>query len=88
MQATESTLTLKHRTNVTKRSAGVEPEVNLKEHVTCTPPPSANKAAHSGFDTQTRHHQKSETGLSVVPQKGLISLKKNFLHFFKNSFEF
>ena len=29
----------------TKRSAGVAPEVNLRECITCTPPPSANKAA-------------------------------------------
>ena len=27
-----------------KRSAGVAPEVNLREHVTHMPPPSANKA--------------------------------------------
>ena len=36
---------------VSKRSAGVAPEVNLKESVTCTPLPSGNKAAHSGFET-------------------------------------
>ena len=36
---------------------GVAPEVNLREHISCTPPPSANKAAHSGFETQRRHHQ-------------------------------
>ena len=35
----------------TERSAGVTPEVNLREHVTHTPPPSANKAAYSGFET-------------------------------------
>ena len=32
-----------------KRSAGVAPGVNLRECVTCTPLPSMNKAAHSGF---------------------------------------
>ena len=42
-----------------KRSAGVTAEVNLSEHVTHMPLPSANKAAHSGFETQRRHHQKS-----------------------------
>ena len=41
---------------------GVAPEVNLREHVTCTPLPSANKAAYSGFETQRRRHQKSKTG--------------------------
>ena len=35
-------------------------------------PPSANKAAHSGFETQRRHHQKSKTEASVAPQKGLV----------------
>ena len=60
-----------------KMSAGVAPEMNLKEHVTCMPMPSANKAAHSGFETQRRHHQKSKTGVSVVPQKELMS-SKNF----------
>ena len=50
-----------------KRSAGVAPEVNLREHVTHTPPPSANKVAHSGFETQRRRHQKSKTGVLVSP---------------------
>ena len=30
-----------------------------------------------GFETQGRRHQKSKTGVSVAPQKGLIS-SKNF----------
>ena len=50
-----------------KRSAGVTPEVNLRQCVTHRPPPSVNKAAHSGFETQRRHYQKSKTGVSVVP---------------------
>ena len=37
----------------------------IRVHVSCTPPPSANKAAHSGFQTQRRCHQKSKTGVSV-----------------------
>ena len=45
-----------------KRSAGVAPEVNLIEHVAHMPVPSANKAAHSGFETQRRHYQKSKRG--------------------------
>ena len=36
---------------------------------------SANKAANSGFEIQRRHHQKSETGVSAVPQKGHVSTK-------------
>ena len=54
------------------RSAGVTPEVNLREHVPHTPLPSVNKAAHSGFESQRRCHQKSKTGVSVAPQKGRI----------------
>ena len=37
-----------------KRSAGVAPEVNLRECLTHTPPPSMNNAAHSGLETQMR----------------------------------
>ena len=44
---------------------GVTPEVNLRVHISCMPPQSSNKAAHSGFETQRRCHQKSETGISV-----------------------
>ena len=65
-----------------KRSAGVAPEVNVREHVTHTPLPSANKAAHSGFETQRRHHQKSKIGVSVAPQK-MTHVLQNFL---KNKF--
>ena len=52
-----------------KSSAGVALEVNLKEHVTHMPLPSANKA---GFETQRRRHQKSKT---VAPHKELMSSK-------------
>ena len=37
----------------TKWLVDVSPEVNLMERVTHTPPPSTNKAAHSGFETQS-----------------------------------
>ena len=50
-----------------KRSAGVTLEVNLREQVTLMPPPSTNKAAHSGFEIQRRCHQKSRTGVSLAP---------------------
>ena len=52
-----------------KRSAGVAPQVNLRECVTCMSLPSVNKAAHSDFGTQKRCNQKSKTGVSVVSQK-------------------
>ena len=50
-----------------KRSVGVTPEVNLREHTSCRPLPIVNKADHSGFETQRRRHQKSKTGVSVAP---------------------
>ena len=53
-----------------KRPAGVSPEVNLSERM---PLLSANKAAQSGFETQRRRHQKSKTGVSGAPQKGLYA---------------
>ena len=40
--------------------------------------PSAKTAAHFGFETQRRHHQKSKTGALVSPQKGLMSSKMFF----------
>ena len=60
----------------TKKSAGVASEVSLREHVTYTPPPNVNKAAHSDFETQWRCHQKSKKGVSVASQKRLMSPKK------------
>ena len=56
-----------------RRLAGVTPDVSIRENVICMPPPSANKVAHSGFETQKRLHKKSKTGVSVAPQKGLMS---------------
>ena len=35
-----------------KRSAGVTPDMDLRERVTHTIPPSANKAADSGFNAE------------------------------------
>ena len=58
-----------------KRLAGVTPEVNFNEHVKHTPLPRVHKAAHSSFETQRRCHQKSKTGISMAPQKGLMSSK-------------
>ena len=56
----------------------VTPEVNLRECITHMPLSSTNNAAHSGFETQRRHHQKSKTGVSVAPQKGLQFFFKKF----------
>ena len=39
---------------------GVAPEVNLREHISYMPLQSSNKAAHYGFETQRKRHQKSE----------------------------
>ena len=65
-----------------KRSAGVTPEVNFREHVTCIPPPSTNKVAHSGFETQRRRHQKYETGASVALKTDMCPTK-NIKRYFK-----
>ena len=48
-------------------AAPATPEVNLREHVTYKPPSGMNKAPHSGFETQRKHHQKSKIGVSVAP---------------------
>ena len=59
----------------TKRSAGVTPEVNLRKHVAYKPPPSANKAAHSGFEPQRRCHQKSQMGYQCPHERDSCSPK-------------
>ena len=48
----------------TKRSTGVSPEVNVKECTSCMLLPSANKAAHSGFETQRRPPEVQNRGIS------------------------
>ena len=53
----------------TKRLAGVALEVNLKECISRTPPSSANKASHSGFENHGKPHQKFKTGVSLAPQE-------------------
>ena len=69
----------------TKMSAGVAPEVNLRERVYMLLP-SVNKAAHSGCDTHRRCHQKSRTGASVAPQKDLCIPKKSYKKLKKKQF--
>ena len=58
------------------RSAGITPEMNLREHVTCMPLSSRNKAGHSAFETQIRCHHKFKTEVPVAPQKGFLYLPK------------
>ena len=59
----------------TKRLAGDAPEVNLKNALH-TGDKSAREGIHSGFETHGRHRQKSKIGVSVAPEKSLMSLKK------------
>ena len=66
---------------------GVTPEMNLRECVSHMPLSSVNKAAHSGFETQRRCHQKSETGVSVTPKMDVCP-KKNFLKKLSKFIEF
>ena len=59
-----------------KRLAGVGPKVNLRECVaTSTPLLGVNKATFCGFETMTRHHKKSKTGVSVANKKDLYPTK-------------
>ena len=46
-----------------------------RECISHTPPPSANEAAHSGFETQRRCHQNSKTGVLVAPQMYMCPTK-------------
>ena len=52
------------------QSAGVAPEVNLRI-TTGKKLCKSKKGMNPGFETQGRHHQKSKTGVSVAPRKGL-----------------
>ena len=52
-----------------KRSLGVTPEVNLRECIPPMPLPSANKAAHSGFENRGNITKSPKTGVSG-PTKG------------------
>ena len=52
-------------------------EVNFREYISHTPLPSVSKVAHSGFEIQRRHHQKSRTGVSVAPKMD-ITYKKSY----------
>ena len=55
---------------------GVTSEVNLRKCISHMPPPSVTKAAHSGFDNQRRHHQKSETEVSVASKMDMCPSRK------------
>ena len=56
------------------QSAGVTSEVNLRNSLHTGD--KARKRGIPGFGIQERHYQKSKTGVSVAPKKGLISSKK------------
>ena len=58
---------------LTTQSAGVAPKMNLR---ITTGEKACKQGIHPGFETQSRHHQKSKTGVSLAPQKGLVSSKK------------
>ena len=56
----------------TIQSVGVTPKVNHRNSLY-----AGNRASkrgiHPDFETQERYHQKSKTGVSVAPRKGLVS---------------
>ena len=59
--------------------AVMPPEVDLGECKLHLPLQKANKAAHSGFKTQRRCHQKSKTGCTSGPEKDMCVRQKLFL---------
>ena len=64
------------KSSAAKRSAGVALGVNLSNRLHAGDESSETKAAHSGFETHRRRHQKSKTGESMAPYKGLMSSRK------------
>ena len=50
-------------------------KVNVRKCLSHMPPPTVNKAANSGFETQRIYHQKSKTGVSVVQQMDMRPTK-------------
>ena len=60
----------------TKRSTGVAPEVNMKNPLHAGIE-AHNWGIHPGFETKGRHYQKSKTGVSVAPQKRMMSSKNS-----------
>ena len=54
------------------QSAGVTPEVNLRTSFYAGDK-AGKQGIHPGFETQGRRYQKSKTGVSVAPRKGLLS---------------
>ena len=56
------------------QSAGVAPEVNLRNSLHAGDK-AHKQGIHPSFETQGRRHQKSKTGVSVAPLKGLTSSK-------------
>ena len=65
---------IKGKQEARKRSTGVAPEVNLRNPLHAGDK-AGKRGIHPGFETQGRRHQKSKTGVSVAPQKGLASSK-------------
>ena len=67
---------------------GDTPQVNLREHISHMLLPSANKATHSGFETQRRCHQKSKTGVSVAPKMDTCQTKNSLKKIKKKRYVF
>ena len=57
-----------------KKSAGVTPEVNLRNPLH-EGEEADKQGIHPSFETQGRRLQNSKTGVSVAPQKELVSSK-------------
>ena len=59
---------------LSKRSAGVTPEVNLSNPLHADNE-ACKQGIHPGFEAQGRCQNKSKIGVSVVPQERLMSSK-------------
>ena len=70
------------------RSAGDTLELSLMQCVTYMPLPSANNAAHSGFEAQWRRHQKSKKGPHSGPTERTYVLQKLYKNSIHVSFSF
>ena len=65
-----------------RRSAGVTPEINLRNPL-CACEEACKQGIHPDSETLGRRHQKSKTWELMAIQKGLVSSKhfKKFLRF-------
>ena len=70
---------------VVEKLASVAPGVNLREPASHMPLPSSTKAAHSGFETQRRRHQKVQNRDISGPHKNELCPQKIFKKLYQHA---